>query len=524
MKLVFISDSNTDTDSNSSISSSYGSGNLGSTSTLHTPSYSPSLAGRITGTGNFTPSTEPTNENVILKTLKSSSAKLLSAVRREQNEEFDPSKHWSTDFQLSNFGMPPTQKDYTNSSSYSMGERTTQKGTPGGFWSSHDDQSYTPPSMDDLNEQQENIEDSVDSNSNSNSEANETNDFSSSRASPSPKPSRNVKKQRKQLKENQTQSNTPVSKQTTQRIENDEGEQLLVDKTTAPGGIRSILSRMEVGQFIRKAKEMNMQLICDLLYEKAFDPSNLVWQSKLRALCLLEGLIEFKNLPNLQHQPETLVSLLDSPQKSIVERVRKIFQLLDYQLEESEEEIDYMNQYAFMDDNEKKEQPQSPLNNNNNNNSNNLNNSASKLFSGLKFAANAPTQEEDATMDSNTQTNSQNQNNEKHTGKPDSPTGNGNSHQNSNSSVNTNSQNSNQPNSSSQSILDLLSFDFTINNAEEEDLPPNHNGIEVPPPPQAEDNGSWNFIAQTVSQEGQRAQQAAVVHQQEILQKYKPAS
>ena len=250
MKLIFVHDHGVRDSPNTSFGSSDG---------IET-SFSSTLSNRITGTGNYVP---PEEKKGMLNIIKESSIKIVNKVRGDSEDEFDPHKHWNSNFELSNFGTPPSQEDF-DTSSYSIGERTTKPGLPGGMWA--DVQPNSIP------QKEEFIDDTSDDD-----------------------------------------EITP--------------ERTLVDKTTLPGGMRSVLSKMEVGQFIRNCNGLKMSLISKLLYSKL--KHDIVWQTKLRSLCLIEGIL-MKKVPDFVEKPEYIVPLIDASQTSIKERAQKILQLMDY--------------------------------------------------------------------------------------------------------------------------------------------------------------------------------------------------
>lgn len=105
------------------------------------------FSGRITGTGNYNPTDEPTSKFAFLTTIKNQSMKLAAAVKGEKDKDFDPNVHWSesnfTNVRMSNLRGPLTTNDVQNTPTVSS--RVSAPGTPGGSWGSS---SYVPPSFD----------------------------------------------------------------------------------------------------------------------------------------------------------------------------------------------------------------------------------------------------------------------------------------------------------------------------------------------------------------------------------------
>ena len=98
-------------------------------------------------------------------------------------------------------------------------------------------------------------------------------------------------------------------------------ESALVENATSAGGIRAVLSRMEIIQFIKNASSLDLNLVAFLLNEKL---NSQHWQSKLKALCIIEVMIQ-RNLPSFL-TASSLSPLLLSPQKSIRDQASNLVQ------------------------------------------------------------------------------------------------------------------------------------------------------------------------------------------------------
>lgn len=267
-----------------SSSSSYGSSS-GNASPLGTGKYMP-------GTGNYIP--PKPKPSGLLGRLKDRSLQLVESLReREDEEEFDPSRHWSqASSQTSNFGALPGNEGTAHESYFEVGERKTVKGRPGGVWSTE---------TDDTEEQSDGFSFIDDASL-----------------------------------ENESVGGDPAMSSSGGGVDD------LVKKVTTlvKGAERTVPTRMELASFLSQAKGEDVFSLAGALYERLADTQN--WRVRLRCLYVLENLITKQDISGFGEElwdSSALVPLLDSPQTSVRDKASAVLSLMGWSAADDVEEV-----------------------------------------------------------------------------------------------------------------------------------------------------------------------------------------
>ena len=193
------------------------------------------------------------------------SSSRLVSKVRGQSEE---ERFTNTNFELSNLGRPLVQDDFAKD--YQVADRAQKPGTPGGSWAqdSH------------------------------------------------PKPT--------QKEETNSDDLSDAADDTVDRTS---AEYQLVEKLTSENAVRPAPSKIEITQFVRKCNSLQLDLIMTITQQKL--QSGIPWKSQLRALCLIEGLLERKvEGVTALLEIDLIQTLYRSPQNSVNTRAEHILTLL----------------------------------------------------------------------------------------------------------------------------------------------------------------------------------------------------